>query len=297
MRYAALRPSRASAVETGLDYYSLAPSEAKAQGASFVVRYLSGVEGKDLTAFEAKELANLHIDSVVVWEREKNQALNGYLEGQMHAHTGLKLALAAGMVGSRPIYFAVDFDTTVYDYPKLIQPYFEGARSVLGIERMGAYGGVTTIATLFDAGLIKWGWQTSAWSSEGHPLEWDPRAQMHQVEYDRNWDRDVALTPDFGQWIPGEPPPYPPKPPFGWFLLPAEKVQVQDYQKYVKHPVVYRHHLAACRAELIVMRKAIWMAANNDGLTPEAWKTHNRSLRWNLIAAIVPPEDDSKKSH
>jgi len=53
------------------------------------------------------------------------------------------------MKGSRPIYFAVDQDTTPDPLETL--PYFEGVNSVLGVARTGAYGGYSTINALFNA--------------------------------------------------------------------------------------------------------------------------------------------------
>jgi len=85
-----------------------------------------------------------------------------------------------------------------------VYPYFDGLRSVLGLERVGAYGSYTLINDLFDEGMITYGWQSAAFDSN-HRL--DPRAQLYQ--YDTTppnafgvdqLDYDQARAPDFGQW-------------------------------------------------------------------------------------------------
>lgn len=266
----------------GLDYYSLPAREARDAGASFVIRYLSHTPGKDLSLGEAKELAGYGIDCVVMWETAANRAFYGDRAGEEDAHAAVVEALACGMVGARPIYFTVDEDTT-NDVASIIS-YFEGVRRVLGVERTGAYGGITTIARLFDDKLISWGWQTSAWSYGA----WDPRAHIRQVEYDRNFDRDIAITPDFGQWRPGVGPPHPHPPAPASVLLPREKMALDRYKQLSVHAWAHKAELKALKAQLTMMRKAIWQAANNDGLTGAAWAKRNRAERYLLIAKYVP---------
>src|SRR5439155_1704025 len=91
------------------------------------------------------------------------EAENGHAAGVRDATAVLAEANRCGMPHGRPIYFAVDEDTTVGPH---VTAYFQGAASVLGLARTGAYG-YKVIKGLFDVGLIAWGWQTYAWSS-GH---------------------------------------------------------------------------------------------------------------------------------
>ena len=72
---------------------------------------------------------------------------------------------------------------------------------MLGVDRTGAYGGIYVISSLFNAGKIKYGWQTYAWSDG----QWDGRAQVRQVENGMtiaggSCDVDEAIAADFGQW-------------------------------------------------------------------------------------------------
>lgn len=115
------------------------------------------------------------------------------------------------MPAGRPIYFAVDEDTTVGPN---ITAYFQGVNHVLGVARSGAYGDYKVIDALFNAHLIAWGWQTYAWSGG----QWDTRhpgtvleqysndhtISGHGVDYDR------STATDFGQWAVGKTPVPPP---------------------------------------------------------------------------------------
>jgi hypothetical protein len=85
-----------------------------------------------------------------------------------------------------------------------IADYYLGVASVIGLGRTGAYGGYNTIKYLFDAGVIRWGWQTYAWSAG----QWDSRAQLRQVQNGVliggvDSDLDESMTGDFGQWGAG----------------------------------------------------------------------------------------------
>ena len=76
----------------------------------------------------------------------------------------------------------------------MVASYFRGVNSVLGVNRTGGYGGYWTINRLFNSGLIRFGWQTSAWSGG----LWDPRAQLQQYAYYNAYDWDRAMSSAYG---------------------------------------------------------------------------------------------------
>jgi hypothetical protein len=192
----------------GLDYSFARPSVSSlhSQGYTFAARYLSydnsSTSGKILTAAEAKALIAAGIDVVSNWEYAADDALSGNAQGVADAKAAQAQAVAAGMPATRPIYFSVDFDATPAQQTP-INAYFDGVASVLGVNRTGAYGGYYVIQRLFDAGKIKWGWQTYAWSGG----QWDARAQMRQTDNGITaggdsdcCDLDASEADDFGQW-------------------------------------------------------------------------------------------------
>lgn len=187
----------------GLDYAWHGPLDPLAfidAGYSFVCRYLSRDPTKDIDAAEAKLLSDAGLDIVLVWETsEKRPVTGGYEGGKMDAVLAFRRAAALGMPDDRPVYFAMDYDVAA----NAADAYFEGIRDVgYPAERVGVYAGLKPLRHLLDAGLAKWGWQTSAWSGG----VWDPRAHILQYKYGLTFpgvesaDANRAPFEDFGQW-------------------------------------------------------------------------------------------------
>ncbi len=194
----------------GIDYAwgRPAPSTIRADGYTFAARYLSYSDGgKNLSAGEAASLRSGGVDVAVVWEESATAALNGYSEGVSDARAAQSEAAACGQPAGRPIYFAVDFDASAGDQAA-INSYLDGVASVIGRERTGVYGGYYVVKRSFDAGKVRYGWQTYAWSGG----QWDGRAQLRQILNGISVggvdsDRDQAVAADFGQWGYAAPPP------------------------------------------------------------------------------------------
>ena len=217
----------------GLDYSGGMPaiSDMKAAKVEFVCRYtgyfsgynmnaIATPQGKCLTPGEAKTLlaggmspvsnyewyATRPIDDGFGNRWTTDQAFNA---GVWDAHTGETIHVACGGPASAALYFSADYDFNTNTDSPLVAAYYKGAASVLGLARIGGYGGYWLIKYLFDNGLIAYGWQTYAWSGDGKGgIYWDPRAHIQQynnavimsgleVDYDR------SMKSDFGQWTQG----------------------------------------------------------------------------------------------
>jgi hypothetical protein len=189
----------------GVDYAWSRPDPAGlyAAGKRFASRYLSyDKTGKNLTAAEAEQLAAAGIAVVCNWEWRAGDAKGGFAAGAEYAAEALRQAAACGMSAGRPIYFSVDYDPAGSYGP--VDAYFRGIASVLPIAQIGAYGGYGTIDHLLGAGLIRWAWQTYAWSGG----QWHHGTHVQQY---RNGvevaggdvDLNRAMVEDFGQWTPG----------------------------------------------------------------------------------------------
>lgn len=180
------------------------PTHIKDQGFGGVIRYLSHTDAKNLSLAERDLLFAQGLSIGLVWETTANRALMGHDAGVQDAQEALKQSNALGL--NCVIYFAVDFDATP-EQQLPINEYIKGANSILG-DRAGAYGGFWIIKRLFDAGLIKYGWQTYAWSGG----QWDPRAQVKQVKNgqkidDSEVDFNETTSDDWGgQSAPTAPP-------------------------------------------------------------------------------------------
>jgi len=189
----------------GVDFANPRPDPAAlvAAGKAFVVRYLSpntaANPAKTLTPGELAGYRAAGLAVCVVWETTASRALAGATAGLTDARLAATRAHLLGFPADQPIYFAVDTDV---DGPA-VAGYFRGVAGVLGVARVGVYGGIKPVSYLFDHGLCTYGWQTYAWSAG----RWDPRAQARQY---RNGvrvagivcDLDRAMAADYGQWNP-----------------------------------------------------------------------------------------------
>jgi peptidoglycan hydrolase-like protein with peptidoglycan-binding domain len=190
----------------------------KAAGVQFVCRYLSDDTDKDISA---EELANYRAAGIaVVLNWESTGEMPDEAQGVADAQRAQSEAAALGEA-SAPVIFSADFNPGGDTTPMVA--YMRGVKSVLGLARTGIYGCFTSVGACFDAGLVTYGWQTSAWSDD----QWDDRAQLQQYNYGiyigpAQVDQDRAMAQDFGQIgsvAPAPPPPPRPVPapaPGGW---------------------------------------------------------------------------------
>lgn len=181
----------------GLDIATL-----KQYNAKFACRYIGFTsqglpQTKILTASEVQTLQGAGIDIVSNWEWTGNPNTEGANIGIWTAQQAAQLHANLGGGGDRPIYFSIDYNSPGYD----VAWYFQEIAQVIGLNRVGAYGGYNCIKYLLDNNLIKWAWQTYAWS--GTAL--DPRAHIYQylngvTLNGMTMDYDNALQIDYGQW-------------------------------------------------------------------------------------------------
>ncbi len=202
----------------GLDYSMGMPSLSAMKSGSigFVCRYVgytspSLPQTKILTSTEAQTLSRngQMLVSNFEWYNYLSDGTfaprtrEGFAAGATDARVALAVHNNCGGGSSSPIYFSVDYNSDGTD----VLDYFKGAASVLGLKRVGAYGGYRCIKFLFDNGLISYGWQTYAWSGDGQGgTLWDSRAQIRQTQNAVQFggievDLDVSMVSDFGGWM------------------------------------------------------------------------------------------------
>lgn len=193
----------------GIDFAWGGPSGyfAAGHGARFGCSYLSDTS-KDWSYALLHGYANAGGHACFVWESSQYRALSGYSAGYADARAASAEAARLGAPGVR-IYFAYDFDTSLYSC-RSICPYLEGADAAIGKARVGDYGGLNTVRTAFNAGVISGAWQTLAWSYG----QWDPRACIRQVGINDRWygystDFDYVVCANNGLWPAPKPPPPP----------------------------------------------------------------------------------------
>lgn len=185
----------------GLDFSFARPSpeSVKSGGYDFICRYLSAVPGKNISADEASHAFSAGLSIALVWESTAARALDGFAAGSEDAQNALQVAQQANCGNIPAIYFAVDFDASEADQVK-IDDYLKGAASVLGLPRVGVYGGYWVVKRCFDNGTVSWGWQTYAWSGKN----WDDRAHLRQIQNGVKFngmdvDIDETINDNYGQ--------------------------------------------------------------------------------------------------
>lgn len=192
-------------MKLGLDYSAYAFPAAAAvrdSGHEFVCRYLSWLGNpKNL---KPEEIADMHahgVAVVVVFETTRWRAADGFDAGKYDAGEALDQARRLGWPADRPIYFAVDFEVP-QDQCGTIWSYFDGVKTVLGRDRVGVYGSYDVVRTMIEGGLVKYAWQTAAWSAGqfgGPRINLFQRAEQVTVD-GVTCDVNEALTTDYGQW-------------------------------------------------------------------------------------------------
>ena len=178
-------------------------SALKAKGVKFVVRYVGSTDhtksrsDKWLSKSE-KDALHKEFDITVVFETTSNRAESGHAGGVADAKKAQAELEYLGLPKDMAVYFAVDYDTTVGPN---IRGYFEGVASVLGLHRVGVYGGYKVVSVLMKEKRVTYGWQTYAWSGG----KWHGAAQLQQYSNGvkvggADCDLDRSEAADFGQW-------------------------------------------------------------------------------------------------
>lgn len=188
----------------GVDYSYARPSISglKSAGKHFAVRYITppGNGNKGISQAEFDALHKEGIEVVAVWEGAAGDMKKGHAQGVADAkaaEAGLKAIV--GLNDNLPVYFGCDWDATPGDQTA-INAYLDGAASVLGLDRVGIYGGYYPVKRAKDAKKATWLWQTYAWSG-GQVL-----AGIHLYQYKNgvalaNGTVDLcrALQTEYGQ--------------------------------------------------------------------------------------------------
>lgn len=185
----------------GIDYAYGTPDlgRLRAEGVTFVCRYLGGDESKDLTRGEADRLEGAGMSIVTVFESTAEAALRGPGAAEVNARIAQE-QLSHLKAPHAVVYFACDWEVKP-DQMGNVRSYFATLMLHLGRDRVGVYGGYPVVHELMSLDNVKYGWQTYAWSDG----RWSPHAQLRQYQNGVKLagvecDLDRAVAADFGQW-------------------------------------------------------------------------------------------------
>ncbi len=190
----------------GIDYSRGGPMRAgavAAAGKHFVGRYAVNdlsPDGRGITASEYREMTSAGIDVFLYWEASEAWMLGGRNAGEHAARNAVENIVRAKMPVRMPVYYSHDIEPQEHHYPAIAE-CLKGAASVVGIERVGLYGGFGIIDYAATRGLATWFCQTYAWSGG----QWSRFAHLQQYDNVGNFiggvDVDLvrATVPHFGQ--------------------------------------------------------------------------------------------------
>jgi LysM repeat protein len=137
----------------------------KANGVTHVGRYLPTSAWKGLTKDEVKAIsdAGLYIFSIYEDNPTKTSYFT-YNQGVIDAKKAMQFAEELDQPKNTAIYFTVDYGGGNNDLEE-VGNYFKGIKDTLQGYEVGGYGSYTVVKYLKDKGLIKYVFQTYAWSN------------------------------------------------------------------------------------------------------------------------------------
>lgn len=179
----------------------------KAAGKQFAMRYVGpGSDSKHLHADERDALWQAGLSICLLSEGSGGDALGGNSIGMAHAASASAGARSLGAPATTPIYFAVDFDCTVKQWPA-VADYLRGCAQVLGLPQVGVYGSIWCLEWARRDKVASWFFQAfaPAWSGGDNG---DDSSIAHVRQYKNNVKLaggtvDLCRAPvdSFGQWV------------------------------------------------------------------------------------------------
>lgn len=221
-----------------------------AVGIKFAARYLVPVQyaWKRLTRAEAEAITAAVIQIVSVFQRGKNDAAGGAINGIRDGMTAYEEAKLIDQPEGTAIYFAVDYNAQPKDYD-VIEAYLRAAATKLPGYEVGVYASYAVVEEMARRCACKHFWQTYAWSG-GKRSE---KANIYQYKNGQTLaGHEVDLNDSFG----GE----------GWWDT-VEKQPVED--KFDKESA----------EEVIAILGAVYMASDNEPGVREAAHFAANALR------------------
>ena len=180
------------------------PTALAAAGKRFAMRYVGpGTSPKHLTVPEANSLKAAGLSLVTLVEGATGDPKGGFPVGVSHARSALAMLKARGFPTDRPMYFAVDYDTSSTSWPAA-REYLRGAGSIVGHGLVGVYGEYDVMVWADRDKVASWFFQTYAWSGG----RWYAGNHVEQYHNGVNLAGGVvdlcrSRKVDFGQWGQG----------------------------------------------------------------------------------------------
>lgn len=141
------------------------PLALKNAGYTFVLGYISNDPTKDLSGAEIAAYAKAGLGVGLVYETTADRVLSGAAGGNADGIQANSAANARGYATNAPIFYAIDFDIAVSQYP--LADAYGAAFNMANSRAVGPYGSFSYIEHAVTPGAQpnQVGWQTAAWSN------------------------------------------------------------------------------------------------------------------------------------
>jgi hypothetical protein len=190
----------------GVDYSYSHPDlrQLRTAGKAFVVRYLTGGAPKALSHPEAHAVRAAGLDVVSNYEETTTDLTSGgFAHGVELGRKADAAHRASGGPSNAPIYFSADSSPAGWSQAEWhsFHQNLRGIASVIGLKRVGLYGGTLALKTAQSHRLASWYWQSLGWR-DGQWLRW-AHLQQRQINSPIGGgtvDENSAMAGNYGQW-------------------------------------------------------------------------------------------------
>ncbi len=154
-------------IDTAAAVSAEAAAKLKAEGYTFVGRYLSATTGanawKVLQPDEAARIRGAGLAILLIWETTAARAKGGASAGAQDGTAAKTLAQSLSVPGGT-IYFAVDYNAPAADFGA-VEAYLRAARAACAPYSAGVYGSRAVCEAMSERGAVRYLMQCCAWSS------------------------------------------------------------------------------------------------------------------------------------
>jgi hypothetical protein len=174
--------------------------------ATGVARYLSWLpNNKVITRTELQKLCQAGLGVILVWECGAQDFIGPKFDARAAATEAVRQANSLGYPENAALYYALDWDVTVSQWPMIRDRLRNGPIAVHGVERTGIYGPSDALEWARRDGCANWFWQagmSTAWSRGRNRQLW-PGAHLRQRRTTTidgaSCDLNDIIKSDYGQ--------------------------------------------------------------------------------------------------
>ncbi|KAF9142795.1 hypothetical protein BGX30_002163 [Mortierella sp. GBA39] len=154
---------KARGIDCSTRVTAAAAKKFKADGVSFIGRYVTPNSWKSLCKEEADTIIAAGLQILSVFERTADRTKGGSANGKEDGKRAYAHVRSIGQPIGTAIYFAVDYDAPASQHDN-IEAYLRAAAKEIPGYKIGVYGSFSVIEAMAIRGAASYFWQTLAWS-------------------------------------------------------------------------------------------------------------------------------------